>query len=473
LFVFRLVSSANREAFAMNKRDITALAVPLRLRIAALTFVASLCAAAPLALGETLDEALAKAYADNPTLLAARAQLRQVDEQVPQALAGWRPQADISGGGGYVNSTNSNNNNTQSNLSQSSGPAVAFELGIKQPIYNFITPATVHQAKNAVRAQRARLDAVEQQTLLLAATAYLDVLKNQAVVNLTTEQQQQLQRDLDTARRKYAIGELKTSDVAQSEASVARAKALRSQAEAALASARATYRAVTGESPGALELPAMPPGLPETADAAVKASPDNPNVIAADFAERAAEDGVDVSFGQELPQFFLQANVGPTQQTILGLVSFPLYHGGSMDSQVRAAKQLVAERRQEADAQRRQAEQTALSSFETLRSGQDTVASYEAQVKAAELAAAGIRRQGELGLRTVTDVLLAQQQVLEAHANLIGAQRDSLVNAYQLLAAVGKLSARDLALKVPYYDPLAHYEDVHNKWLGRDIGKDR
>ncbi|MBK8176503.1 MAG: TolC family outer membrane protein [Rhodospirillales bacterium] len=431
----------------------------------------SLIVGPSVAAAETLSEALAQAYANNSMLAAARAELRRTDELVPEALSGWRPQADVTTGGGYVFSGGGSGG--ASNVTQSSGPAVALDLRVKQPIYNFVTPATVRQAKSAVRAQRARLTAVEQDTLLHTATAYLDVLRAESVLQLTGDQQRQLDRDLQSAQRRFALGELKNSDIAQSEAGVARARAMRTQAEGSLQSARAALSALTGSAPDALTMPVMPDDLPATEAEAADASVNSPNVIAADFALRAAEDGVDVSFGQELPQAYVQADAGASTQSILGLVSFPLYHGGMLDAQVRAAKQLVGQRQREADGQRRQAKQAAITAWALLQSGRANEESYQAQVKATQVAADGIGREGGLGLRTMTDVLLSRQQVLEAQVESLGAQRDALVGAYQLLAAVGRLTANDLNLDVQKYDPTAHYNDVSQLWGGRDIGDDK
>jgi outer membrane protein len=410
----------------------------------------------------TMQDALVAAYENNPSLRAARAELRRTDEQVPQALAGWRPDAEVMAGGGLVAGGSGSDN-----MTSNSGPTAAFDLRVRQPIYNWVNGPTVRQAENAVRAQRARLAGAEQDVLLRGATAYVDVLRAQATLQLAVEQEQQLQRDLDSSRRRFDQGELRNSDVAQAEASVVRARAQRRTLEGNLATARESYRSVIGDAPGDLSFPDLPGDLPVSEQEALAASAASPAVVAANYAERAAEDGVDISFGQELPRMFLEGEARPNSASILGIITFPLYKGGSYDSQVRAAKQLVAQRREEADAQQRQARQSTAVAWEQLESARANVESYDAQVKASQIAADGIRREGGLGLRTVTDVLIAQQQVLEAKVNQIGARRDALVSAYQLLASTGHLTAMDMNLPVTRYDPARHYEDVRDKWGGR------
>ncbi len=153
--------------------------------------------------------------------------------------------------------------------------------------------------------------------------------------------------------------------------------------------------------------------------------------------------------------FNLQGDAGAASQSMLALMTVPLSRGGALDAQVRASKQLLAQRQQEREAQVRSAQQQAATAWQAYQSAKSMIASDEAQVKAAQIAAAGIRHEASLGLRTVTDVLIAQQQVLDAEVNLISAKRDTLVGAYQLLAAVGDLTARGLGLDVAYYDPEA------------------
>ena len=283
---------------------------------------------------QTLNEALASAYLNNPTLRAAQAELRRVDEQVPQARAGWRPQAEVTTGGGGALSEGSSQ---RSNLSSREGPVFALDLRVRQPIYNYGTPASIEEAENAVRAERARLTAAEQDVLLHAAAAYADVLRAQDVLDLNRKHEQLIEQDLESARRRSSAGELAKSNVAQSEASVARATAERARAEAELAAAREVYRVWIGDLPGTLVEPDPPPNLPVTQEEVEGQSSASPNVVADDFAVKEAGNAVDVSRGQKLPQVFLQGDVEASSQSILALLSVPLYNG-TLDPQIRAAK---------------------------------------------------------------------------------------------------------------------------------------
>jgi len=411
---------------------------------------------------QTLNEALASAYRSNPTLQAAQAELRRTDERVPEALAGWRPQADITAGGGAAASQGANQ---RSLLSASNGVVYALDLRVKQPIYNFETPASVKEAKSAVKAQRARLIAVEQDVLAHAATAYADVLRAQGVLELNKSHEELVRRDLESVRRRFASGELRKSDVAQSEASLAEATAQHTLAEANLASAGEVYRVWVGDLPGVLVEPELPKGLPATEDEVAQQSLTNPNVVAADHAVKEASRSVDASMGQKLPRIFLQGDAGASSQSILGLLTVPLYDG-TLDPHVRAAKQLVDQRRLEADAQRRIARQTAVGAWRKFVAARASITSYKAQVAAARAAEEGVGREEAVGLRTVENLLSAQDRLRNAQVSLIGAQRDAFEMAIEVLASIGRLTARDLGLDVTYYDPEQHYDEVRSKWWG-------
>ncbi len=441
---------------------------------AALVALALSLAAAP-ASGETLNEAMATAYANNPTLQAARAQLRQVDEQVPQALSNWRPTVDIEGNVGET--WESNNNKAFGTISNTREPKSA-TLNVTQPIYRGgRTVAQRDQAENLVSAGRAQLTNVEQQILLQAVTAYVDVLRDMRVLDLTKNNEQVIGEQLKATRERFAVGEVTKTDVSQAESRLARAVADRIQAQGNLTSSRAIYRQVIGMAPGKLDVPDLPGGLPGGEEEAIALSENTPTVSEAVFVERAARDGTDVVFGELLPTISLIGQVGaddeitrPNQRTasaaIFAQVVIPLYQAGGVESRVRESKQLTAQRRQELDEARRLAIQDATTAWQALETARAQIESFQAEVEATQIALNGVRQEQEVGLRTVIDVLDQQQEVLNAQVSLVVARRDSIVAAYQTLAAVGTLTAADLQLPVELYDPEKHYREVRDKWWG-------
>jgi len=430
-----------------------------RLRIAVVVLACALALAATPAAAQSLNDALAGAYQTNPVLQAARAQLRSADELVPEALAGWRPTvtAEAEGGAGI---------DDRHDDGRVLGVA---EFRVTQPIYSGgRTGAAVHQAENLVQAQRAQLVAAEQQVLLQSITAYMDVVRAEAVLSLNENNEKVVRDQRDSALRRRAAGAASDTDVSQAESRLALAQAQRTQAEAALKSARAAYRQQIGADPAALTAPPPPAGLPASEDDAVAAAAGHPTVIAAQFAEKAARDGVDVVLGEFYPQISLEGDLLTHNETarVLAKVTIPLYQAGGVDARARSSKETYGERRFDTDTQQRQTAAEAAAAWYALESAAAQIGSFETQIETAKRALAGTRRDHDAGTRTLLDVLDAQQELLGAQTNLAGAKHDQIVAAYRVLAAIGRLTARDLNLPVTPYDFEAHYLEVRDKFWG-------
>jgi TolC family type I secretion outer membrane protein len=437
--------------------------------------------------GQTLDDALAIAYQTNPNLLAARAQLRATDELVAQAKAQRRPTVGITGSMTYGVTDNLCSLTGDLNLVQEDTCAPsAVRLDIVQPVFRGGSiEADIDQAENLVRAQRAALAAAEQDVLLGAATAYVDVYRDQAVLDLTQSNESVVAAERNATRNRFDVGAVTQTDVVQAESRLARATAQRIEAEASLAVSKATYRELIGEVAGVFGEPPLALELPQSEEVAVQQSASNPSVIATEFAEKAARDAIDSAFGELLPSFdligelrarddLINDSLFDEDQTasITARVKIPLYQAGSVDSRVRAAKHRAGQLRNQVEAQRRAAAREAESAWQSLTSARAQKLSFEAEVGAADLALKGVRREAELGARTVLDILDAEQELLDAQVNLVRARRDEIVSAYAVLAAIGQLAAERLALDVSLYDVEQHYESVRGKFWGTDIDEE-
>ncbi len=426
--------------------------------------------------GQTLNEALAAAYANSPVLRAERAGLRATDEQVPQALSNWRPTIDVTGDVKRSDTFGSNRNfGSKDQIRTPRGVA----LNITQPVFRGLrTLAATREAENTVEAARARLMSTEQDVLLDAATAYMNVVRDQAVLDLEIGNEKVLRRQLQAARDRFEVGEVTRTDVSQAEARLAGATAERIKAEGDLVASRAVYRNVVGEAPRKLTAPAPPGGLPADREAALDlARDDHPDVVSALFDERAARDKVKGVGGELLPTVSLNAKVRRDfetiatksqfeEQSIGATLTMPLYQSGAVYSRLRQAKQTVGQERLEVAQARRDVVQGVTQAWEALQTARARIVSFTAQVRANEIALEGVKREAEVGARTVLDILDAEQELLGASVNLVGAQRDEVVAAFQLKAAVGRLTARQLNLPVDFYDPERHYREVRDKWFG-------
>jgi outer membrane protein len=433
--------------------------------------------AAP-ASAQTLADALAYAYQTNPQLLAQRALLRATDEQVPQALSGWRPVVNFTGQTGFTNSAIAHTH--FSTLHINTRPE-SLDLNLVQQVYNGgRTVAQTRAAIDTVEATRAQTLAVETSVFQSVVQAYLDVVRDQNLVEVNRNNEQVLRKQLEATEDRFRVGEVTRTDVAQAESSLAQATATRIASEGNLEVSRANYRRVVGRPPGRLILPRERPILPAALEEAKSlAANDNFNVIAAIYAERAARAGVDVVRDQLLPQISVIGdlnrsydqnttlkNFWVTSASVAARMTMPLYEGGAIYSQTRQAEQTVGQRRSQLDDARRAAVQAATQAWETLSAARASIASFAAAVRAAQIALEGTQQEALVGSRTVLDVLIAEQQLFTTQSQLVTAQHDAAVGEYSLAAAIGRLVAPELKLHVPLYDMERHYREVKDKWIG-------
>jgi type I secretion outer membrane protein, TolC family len=434
------------------------------------------------ATAETLDEALALAYETNPRLEAQRARLRATDEGVPQALAGWRPTFNATGSVGQAKQRQSTRVRTQDGNLDIREDALLEPntvVGeITQPLFRGgQTLAQTRAAENSVRAERARLVSTEQEVFLNVATAYMTVFSSETELELTVRNEQRLQRQLEATRDRFQVGEVTRTDVFQAEARLAQANAERVQAEGRLEAARAAYRNAVGQSPAKLVRPPVPDGLPPDLDAAIDmAIAGNPDVRASAYDERSALDSVDSVRGRLLPTIEVVGRVGREYETFeeegelttyeaLLRMQVPLYTAGTTHSQLRAAKQTVTQRRRQLDDTQRVTVREATDAWTNLQTARAAILSRSKQVEANQVALEGVQREAEVGARTVLDILNAEQELLNSQVDLVRAERDEVIAAYQLKTAIGDLTAQKLRLDVPFYDPTQHYDEVRGAWF--------
>jgi TolC family type I secretion outer membrane protein len=429
------------------------------------------------AAAETLTETLSMTYQSNPRLSAQRARVRTEDERVPQALSGWRPTVRATGEMGYRR-VEQEEDQAAVNASDDVFPR-SVRGEIAQPLYRGgRTLAATRSAENRVRAERARLLAAEQIVLLDAVRAYADVFRDQSVVDLNIRNEQRLAKQLEATKDRFRVGEVTRTDVFQAEARLARAAAERIRAEGTLENSRATFKNVAGQMPGKLIRAPLPSPLPKSREAtATAAFGGNPNITAAEFDERSTLDEVDRARGQLLPTLDLvgaaereyeQVRQGSRFDAVEALVrlNVPLYQSGIEYSQLRASKQAVSERRRLLDQARRNTEEAATQAWNNLETTRAAIKSFQKQVQANEVALEGVTRESEVGARTVLDILDAEQELLDSQVDLVSAERDEIVAAFEVIAAIGGLTARGLQLPVEYYDPEVHYNEVRDSWFG-------
>jgi outer membrane protein len=432
---------------------------------------ALLATVAPLAAqGETLEDALIAAYGSNPTLAAERAALRATDEDVAAAKSGYRPNisSDASVSEGFIDRD---------------GTTFSTGIAANQSIWRGgRTQNGVAAAELGVKVGRERLRSVENSVFFDTVSAYMNVLRDQSVLSLNDNQVRVLERQLQATNDRFRVGEITKTDVAQSEARLSRARTDQISAIGSLTTSREFYRRVVGQLPGTLETPSTLSALPGSVDEAVDVAIRNsPTVLAARFAEQAAGKQVAAAKGAVLPSVGASVGVNYVDQppvfaagarskvtagSIGGSVSIPLFQSGAEYAAVRRAQAQRSQRMVEiAEAERRATEQVR-SAWAILETARSSIVSAQSQVRANEIALEGVKQEQTVGTRTILDVLNAEQELLDSRVTLVRAQRDELVAANGVQAAIGALDAKSLALKVDAYDPDVHYRASKDRWFG-------
>ena len=440
------------------------------------------------AAGETIENALARAYENNPQLNAQRAIVRQADEGVAQALSGYRPTLSATA---TLGEQFTNEKGIIPPIPPGLPSGAAFNIkgyttprsiGVngQQTLFNGQQTANkVRSAESQVFQARETLRVMEQSVLLAAATVYMDMSRDTANLDVQQNNIRILERTLRDTRNRFSAGQVTLTDVAQAEAQLAAGEANLHAAESALMTTKANYRRIIGHDPAGLAPAASVERLaPPTLNGAVAlGAAQNPSILAALYGVDVAQLQVKIAEGALWPTLALQGSV--QQQTFPNIITpnlflgtaqlnltMPIYQGGVEYSAIRLDKEAVAQQRLNVDQVRDQARANVVQAWGQLVAAKAQVQAAERQNEASERALNGVRNEAQAGQRTTLDVLNAQQALVNARVSLIVAQHDRVVASYNLVSAVGRLSAEALGLPVSIYDPATHYHQVRDAWFG-------
>lgn len=471
-----------------KRRPVTETIVLLKKSASRLALVCVLGAgsAAP-ALAQTMESALSRAYSGNPTLNSQRAAVRATNENVPQALSGYRPRINASADIGASITESSipsvarngtfHSNNTSRLTPRGGG------IAIDQNIFDGgKTRSSVSQAESQVLGARATLLNTEQNVLLDAATSYMNVLRDTAILNLNRNNVEVLEEQLRQTRDRFQVGEVTRTDVAQAEARLSQAQSAEILAGSNLKTSIARFRQNIGVepkqlSPGRPVENLLPKSLPAALNTALSG---HPAIIAALHGVDAAELQVKVTEADLYPVLGVRGTVAQrydnqffgdnrTSASAVATLTIPIYEGGQVYSRTRQAKETAGQRRIDVDTSRDTVRAAVVSAWGALDAAKAQIVAAQAQVQAAETALAGVREEAKVGQRTTLDVLNAQQELVIARSTLVTAQRDRVVASYAVLSATGKLSADTLRLKAERYDARKHYDQVKGLLWGTQV----
>lgn len=441
--------------------------VLVRLATAALSgLLPVLIATASTGHAQTLSEVLSEIYQSNPVLLSAREALKARDESRPQALSGWMPTVQLSGSAFQTRQHNLN-------LPNAYFGDRSYELSYRQNLYRSGSDsANLRRSESLIRQQRAILLDTEEELLLQGVIAYMDVLRDEAIIGARIANVGALNENLRQTDAQYRIGDRTESDRAQAQARLASAEADLVQARGDLEASRARFREIAGLLPTRLVAPPRLPAPNQPLDSLTNdALSNDPRVIAAGWAIRVAAETVGAIAGEAGPSLDVVArvarstrdydstyiNTGNTDRTVGVQVTVPLYQGGGVGARVREARRTVTQREADFEAERRATVRRVRIAWETLRTNEVKQTSLEKSVQSATIALASTRRSSELGEATVLDVLNAERDLINEQVRLASTNRDFVVSSYSLTRETGDLTAERLALPVAIYDPIANY----------------
>lgn len=453
--------------------------------VALIAVVASL--AAPVS-AETLRDAIALAYRTNPALQGQRANQRALDETIPQARANLRPEITVSSSATYSRTDRpdsaavdfngdgvidipANNNITEAD-------SAGVSIGLSQNLYTGGRIARgIDAAEAGVLSGREQLRALEQQVMASVIQAYVDVLRDVEILRIREANLAVLRRQLDESNARFEVGEITRTDVSQSEARLAQSEADFAGAQAQLSVSRAAYASVVGQAPSNLETPPELPGVPTDFDVALDIGlAENPGVAGAQYDLQQAEArhaqaksaympsvGLTSSYGGTTPisNFDLADRTTSFQAGVS--MSVPLFTGGLNRANVAQALEQANAAQIEIERQRRLVLQNVSNGFANVISSRAQLEAGQAGVRAATVAAEGVRQEQQVGLRTTLDVLNGELELRNAEINLAQATRNLYVAQANLLSAMGRLGGEDLDPGIDVYDAAANTDRVRNR----------
>lgn len=425
-----------------------------RCGMCALLAVVTLSAMSSTAEAQSFTEALAQAYLTNHNLLAERAGLRGTQEQIKQARAARLPQVSFSAQAGHSITWSDRSIDsliTGSNSSRTNASPISASLSAQQAIYQGGRIGNqIKQAKASVAASGAQLESSEQQLLSQAATVYMDVVRDLENVEIRLANITVLERQMEAAEARFDVGDISKTDVAQVAAQLAQAKAALAAAKAQLVASEAAFYALIGLRPAGLNRTPSLPRLPETIEQVIQLTlAQHPANLAAQKGEDAARYGVNIAKGVFRPTIGVQTSASLSRSgqfsgqesesvSVTGSFSVPIFTGGLNKSSLRQAKEGEVQARQARLATEKQTVQQAITAWHSYKAAITKLAASREQASAADIAFEGAQEEEKVGLRTILDVLIAEQTLRDALLAQNTARRDVIVGAIGVLASMGK-----------------------------------
>ena len=404
----------------------------------------------------TLFDSLNSAYKNNPKLNAERANMRASREEKREAISEFLPSVTISGYRSEQDNTKGSSND--SNLKPSEG-----SLLVEQKIFQGGAGiANFKKKKYGQKLGEFKLHKTEQEILLDAAKAHTELLLNKKKVNINLMNIDLLERQVETDQNRLEKGEISLTDLAQSEASLAGAKAQLIAAQNDLVTSKSNFEKIIGKKPteDIQETKEIKLSLPKSLAVAYSISnSENPDLQIALLEYEQAKLDVDIAISDLSPSATLSYEIAEqsdisatvdsrTQQTVTATATWPLFAGGSNLFNLRKTQELRNQKELLFQDSKKETETNVANAWSNYQSSKSVLDSIRLQVKAAEIANEGITLEYESGSnRTTLEVIQSRTILLNSRINLASSERNFLISQFNLLSAVGRLTAKQLNLK--------------------------
>lgn len=427
------------------------------------------------AFGLTIEQSMELAYKNNYTLKAQRENLKITNESKTQALSGFLPSITASIIRGRETQSFGSSPSTKQNTASES-------ISINQPIFKGLkTTNQIKKSNHDINSARQGLFLTEADILLETISSHMEIVKNQQVFELNQNNIGVLQENLDSTNLRFKLGEVTSTDVAQSEASLADAISQKIIAEGNLKASLSTYEKLTGfkPNPNALKIPTAVTEIEQSLQQLIEfANKNNPTLKMIDFNIKSAKSNINIEKSTIFPQVDLQADKRRQKgalfsggadidtETVQVVVSIPLYQSGAEYSKVRQAKHSANISQINYNEQKQALKEIMTQVYRNYKVAIATIDSNKKLISSFEKSLNGVQAEAKEGARTTLDVLEAEQDLFNAKTNLILSKKDKLLSYYNILALKGDLNYDKLNLNVEKYDVLEHYNKVKYKFIG-------
>lgn len=421
---------------------------------------------------QSLEEAMAAAYAVNPALKAERSRYQATNQGVWTARSEFLPTVT----GSYLAEHDAHRLDSTGSRDRSFSHEV--NVTVSQTLFQgFAGLNRLNQAHEEAASGRNQLMRAEQSLLLNTADAYLQVVRDRAILNRLQAYTAIVQREVRAARARYKSGDATRTDIEQALARLAEAEGNRDQAIGDLESSEALYERLTGQTPGKLGWPAMPKSLlPHKVDEAVAiALQNNPSIRSATADARAARYAARASVGDILPRVTLESewetgyedNLGTQddEEFRLGVrVSAPLFSGGRNIAAVKRAKFTAAQEEYELDDTQQIVRENVIRSMKQRTAAQRRAEARKRAIEANRRAVKGLQVEFDSGQRSLLDVLDGERELLSSRIDYVRARYDARIADFYLLANIGRLAPGHFSIVEDRPEPAARLVPEFNTW---------